>query len=85
MRSALVLEGVIAFLTGTDLDHVLNIIDEDFAVADISGIQRLLNGLDQGLDRNTADNDIDLDFRQQAGGNRSSSEVESVALLGAVT
>lgn len=39
-----VLKCVIALLAGADLYHVLNVVDEDFSVADMSCVENLLGG-----------------------------------------
>ena len=39
-----VLKCVIALLAGADLYHVLNVVDEDFSVADMSRVENLLGG-----------------------------------------
>lgn len=42
----LVLQGIIADCTGTNLDDVLYVIDKDFAVADMTGISYLAASVD---------------------------------------
>ena len=55
-----VLQGVEAFCAGTNLNDVLYVVDEDLAVADVAGIQNLLDDLNDRLDRNLGDNDLHL-------------------------
>ena len=49
--SGFVLQGVVAFLAGADLDDVLYIINEDFTVADVAGIEDLTGSVDHQGDR----------------------------------
>lgn len=47
-----ILKGVKAFFAGTDLHDILNIIDEELAIADLAGVENCLGGIDDGLYRN---------------------------------
>ena len=58
-------DGVRSGLVGADADGVVDGIDEDLAVADLAGVADPLGGLDDGLDRDVADDDLDLDLWQQ--------------------
>lgn len=64
----LVLQGIIAFLTGTDLDDVLHGGDEDLAVAVASGVEDLLGDADDALRRNLGNDELALDLWDEAGG-----------------
>src|SRR5699024_1866315 len=80
----LILEGVIPPFAGADLDDVLDVVDEDLAVTDVAGVKGPLDGLDQRLDRDLADDDVNLDLRQQPRADRTAAEVDGMPLLGAV-
>ena len=59
-----ILQGGKAFLAGADLDDVLHIVNEDLAVADMTGIQRLFRRFDDRSHRHLADYDLNLYLRQ---------------------
>ena len=76
-----VLQGVKAFCAGTNLNDVLYVVDEDLAVADVAGIQNLLDDLNDRLDRNLGDNDLHLELREQGYIDLSAAVILGSALL----
>ena len=52
-------------LTCPYLDDLFNVIDEDLAVADVTGVERLFGGFDDLADGDGADYYVDLYLRQQ--------------------
>ena len=77
----LVLQGVVAFLAGTHLYHVLDIVDEYLSVADVARVERAFDGFHELGNRNLAYYDLDLYFRQQFGIKPYAAIVLSVTLL----
>ena len=55
-----ILKGIVAFLTGTNLDDVFHIVNEDLAVADMSGVKDFLRRLNDASYRHLADYDLNL-------------------------
>ena len=55
-----VLQGIVSFLAGANLHDVFYVINEDLAVANMSGVKDLLSGLNDCTDRHLADHDIHL-------------------------
>lgn len=76
-----ILEGVVAFLAGADLDHVLHIVDENLPVADMAGVEHLLGGLNDGAHGNLADHHVHLNLGQQVGLNGDAAVVFRLAAL----
>ena len=62
-----ILQRVQIFFPGTHLDHFIHVVDKDFAVADMSGVERFLGGLNDALHREIAHDDLDLDLGKQGG------------------
>ena len=62
---SIILQRVISVLAGADLEDVFDIVNEYLAVAEITGIERALCRRYNIFDRHLADNDLDLDFREQ--------------------
>src|SRR3546814_16644744 len=60
-----VLDGGRAALTGADADGFLDRADEDLAVADATGVGRLLNGLHRALDQLVLQDDLDFYLGQE--------------------
>src|SRR3546814_4053943 len=60
-----VLDGGRAALAGADADGFLDRADEDLAVADASGVGRLLNGLHRALDQLVLQDDLDFYLEQE--------------------
>lgn len=61
----LILKGNVAFVACADADNVFNGVDEDFAIADLSGIEGFFGGFDDGANGDFADDDFDFQFGQQ--------------------
>src|SRR3546814_10317106 len=59
------LDGSRAALAGADADGFLDRADEDLAVADASGVARLLNGLHGALDQLVLQDDLDFHLGQE--------------------
>jgi hypothetical protein len=53
------------FFTRADLDDLRYIVYEDLAISDMSGVKRLLGGLDHGVNRDLSDNDLNLNLREK--------------------
>src|SRR3546814_3097375 len=60
-----VLDGGRAALAGADADGFLDRADEDLAVADASGVGRLLDGLHRALDQLVLQDDLDFHLGQE--------------------
>ena len=60
-----ILQCCVIFFTSTDLDDFIHVVDEDLAVADMTGIERLLSGIYHFFHRDFADDHFHLDLRQQ--------------------
>lgn len=60
-----VLQGIISGFTGTDLYNIFYIINEDLAVADLAGVQNLLDCIDDLLRRDLCHNRLDLDLLEE--------------------
>ena len=70
-------------LTCPYLDDLFNVVDEDLAVADVTGVERLFGGFDDLADGDGADNYVDLYLRQQVRLDLNAAVVFGLALLGA--
>ena len=57
-----VLQGVITFFAGSNLNDVLDVIDEDLSIANVAGIKDTLGRIDDIPDRDFAINSINLHF-----------------------
>ena len=60
-----VLKSVVALLAGTDFYNILNVINKDFSVADVTGIKNLFRCFDNASDRNLAYNNVKLNLRKE--------------------
>jgi hypothetical protein len=60
-----ILQGGLVLLAGPDFDDLHHVVDKDLAVSDMAGVKNLLGRLNDFIDRNPADDDLDLDLRQQ--------------------
>ena len=76
-----VLEGVVTFFAGSHFDDILNVIDEDLAIAEVAGIQDFLRGFDDVSDRDFADDDVDLDLWKEVGVDSDATVILFIALL----
>src|ERR1051326_1327226 len=66
---------------GADADGVVDVVDEDFAVADLTGLGGGRNGIDDLVGLIGWNSDFDLDLRQEVHGIFGAAIVFSVALL----
>ena len=83
MGSLFVLQSGIAFFAGANLDDILDVVDKDLAVADVSGVQGLLGGRDSVCHGNLADDRFHLDLGKQIQVHRNAAIVFRAALLDA--
>ena len=60
-----ILKRVIPFFAGTNLHDIFNVVNEDLAVADVTGIEYCLRGVDDLLNRDLRDDNVDLNFREE--------------------
>ena len=58
-------DGVLAHFARTDADRLLDLVDEDLAVADLAGVGGLANGLDGLLENVVGDDGLDLELGQE--------------------
>src|SRR6478752_6659114 len=70
---------------GADADGVVDVVDEDFAVADLAGLGRGGDGVDDLVGLLAGNGDFDLHFRQEVHGVLGAAVDFSVTLLASVT
>src|SRR3954462_678171 len=70
---------------GADADGVVDVVDEDFAVADLAGLGRRGDGVDDLVGLLARNSDFDLDLRQEIHGVFGAAVDFSVSLLTPVT
>ena len=80
-----VLEGVVTFFAGSHFNDILNIVDEDLAITEVTGVEDTLRSIDNLSYRNLADDHIDLDFWHQVGFDFDASVHFLMTLLHAIT
>ena len=72
-----------SFFACTDFDDILHVVNEDFAVTDVTGVKRFLRRFDDRADRNLRDDDLHLYLRQQVCFYERAAVVFRLALLNA--
>src|SRR4051812_15724053 len=63
--SILLSNGVVAFFSGADADHLVDGRHEDLAVADLTGARRLADGVEHLVHQRVGDDDLQLDLRDE--------------------
>ena len=58
-----ILKCIVIFFAGTNLYNLVNVVYEDLTITDMSGVQSLLGSFNNILNRNLADNNLDLNLR----------------------
>ena len=76
-----ILQCGVIFLAGADFHDLGDVVDEDLAVADVAGVQRLRRGVNDLLHGDLAHDDLDLDLRQQRGVDLGAAILLAAALL----
>ena len=60
-----ILQSQEAFLAGTDLDNVFDVVNEDFTITDLAGMKNCFCSVNNFLNRYKAYNDLDLNLRAE--------------------
>jgi hypothetical protein len=76
-----VLKSVVTFLASSHFDDILNVIDEDLAIAEVAGIKDFLRGFNDVSDRDFADDDVDLNLWKEVGVDSDATVLLFIALL----
>ena len=58
-----ILQGVVPFLAGTHFYHIFHLVHEDFAIANVSGVESRFGSFDNSTHRYLANDDFHFDLR----------------------